>query len=398
VRRAAAFACVVVVGLVLGAAGMMVLDDAVRESPARADRTQRVEPAPDASIAASEQVLLVWTPNGLPVDLAATVAALPNVTVTSEVQGDLVEMVASTASDGAAVDTTAAGYVIPLDALAVDPATYAQFVPKGAAAVFGALKPGEVILGETSARLRRVDVGGTIVLASGEQLRVAAVLGDALVGGAEIVVPRGTLGAITTPRFLLVTTRGARSDFEAAVRAQLPATVAVRFRAPGEAPLLRHGDAVLAQAVVKEQFGEFAYRHAGGRDLDLDPTWVRDHVVAVDLPLLGQVRCHRAIVGDLRATLLELERANLGYVVSPGGVAGCFVPRLISPDGGLSRHAWGIAIDLNWPKNLQGELGTQDVRLVEALVAHGFAWGGPWLVPDPAHFEWVGGKQSSSGR
>ncbi|MET1003434.1 MAG: hypothetical protein ABWZ15_16615, partial [Acidimicrobiia bacterium] len=110
-RRTAAFAFVVVVGLVLGAAGMMVLDDAVRESPARADRTQRVETAPDASIAASEQVLLVWTPNGLPVDLAATVAALPNVTVTSEVQGDLVEMVASTASDGAAVDTTAAGYV-----------------------------------------------------------------------------------------------------------------------------------------------------------------------------------------------------------------------------------------------------------------------------------------------
>ena len=141
------------------------------------------------------------------------------------------------------------------------------------------------------------------------------------------------------------------------MRDQLPATVAVRFRAPGEAPLLRHGDAVLAQAVVKEQFGEFAYRHVGGRDLDLDPAWERDHIVEVDLPLLGRLRCHRAIVGELRAALLELERANLGYVVTPEGVAGCFVPRLISPDGGLSRHAWGIAIDLNWPKNLQGELG-----------------------------------------
>ena len=69
-KRAAAFAFVVVLGLVIGSAAMMVVDDAVRETPARADRAQPVVTAPEASVAASAQVLLVWTPGGLPADLA----------------------------------------------------------------------------------------------------------------------------------------------------------------------------------------------------------------------------------------------------------------------------------------------------------------------------------------
>ena len=141
---------------------------------------------------------------------------------------------------------------------------------------------------------------------------------------------------------------------------------------------------------MKERFGEFAFRQLAGRDFEPDPVWVRDHLVEADIPLLGRVRCHRAIVADLRDAMLELERANLGYLVAPDGFAGCYVPRLIAAEGSPSRHAWGIAVDVNWPKNPQGQAGAQDARLVEALTARGFAWGGDWLVPDPAHFEWVG--------
>ena len=53
----------------------------------------------------------------------------------------------------------------------------------------------------------------------------------------------------------------------------------------------------------------------------------------------------------------------------------------------LSRHAWGIAVDLNVDDNPRGSFSTQDARLVEIMRRHGFGWGGTWLVPDPAHYE-----------
>lgn len=56
----------------------------------------------------------------------------------------------------------------------------------------------------------------------------------------------------------------------------------------------------------------------------------------------------------------------------------------------MSRHAWGVAVDLNYPANVRGRSPGQDPRLVEAFERYGFTWGGTWLIPDPAHFEWTG--------
>ena len=50
---------------------------------------------------------------------------------------------------------------------------------------------------------------------------------------------------------------------------------------------------------------------------------------------------------------------------------------------------WGIAFDLNYPKNPTGQRSVQDERMVEILQRWGFTWGGEWLVPDPAHFEYL---------
>ena len=53
----------------------------------------------------------------------------------------------------------------------------------------------------------------------------------------------------------------------------------------------------------------------------------------------------------------------------------------------MSHHAWGAALDLNVDGNPRGSFSTQDERLVDVMAHHGFAWGGAWLVPDPAHYE-----------
>ncbi len=58
--------------------------------------------------------------------------------------------------------------------------------------------------------------------------------------------------------------------------------------------------------------------------------------------------------------------------------------------GAVSRHAWGLAIDLNAAANPYGERSTQDRRLVEVMERNGFAWGGRWATPDAMHFEYMG--------
>jgi hypothetical protein len=55
----------------------------------------------------------------------------------------------------------------------------------------------------------------------------------------------------------------------------------------------------------------------------------------------------------------------------------------------VSHHAWGIAIDINVDGDPRGDFATQDQRLVDAMAAQGFTWGGDWLFPDPAHYELV---------
>jgi hypothetical protein len=117
---------------------------------------------------------------------------------------------------------------------------------------------------------------------------------------------------------------------------------------------------------------------------------VRTHIATERVPLLGRVTCHRAVIGPLRAALARLAADGVGWLVPPSDFAGCFSARVATNGETLSRHAWGIAVDLNATKLPLGTSGQQDPRLVGAMRAAGFTNGAEWLVPDPQHFEWVG--------
>jgi hypothetical protein len=85
--------------------------------------------------------------------------------------------------------------------------------------------------------------------------------------------------------------------------------------------------------------------------------------------------------------MAEAEQSNLGFLVET--FDGCYSPRFIGGTRSLSRHAWGVAVDLNYAANPTGQVTIQDPRLVSIMERWGFTWGGNWLVPDAAHFEWV---------
>lgn len=403
-RRLLALAVVAVVGLAVGAGLVLAwpeppsptepTDDTASDradgGDAGVDATDAVPaPAPQRRPATQEDgLLLAWTSGGLPHGFAARLDEIDAVTAHTVAAGDLAELAGAHHAHGTPAEALDDGWVIPLDALAVDPDSYAEVVGADADALAD-LDDDEAVLGATSAELRGLEAGATLELAGGDELGVTGVIDDAAVGAAEVVVTRqaGRRLGVDTDRFVLLRYDGDRAAVEQAVRDRLPDDTPARLRAPGETPYLRHGDAVLPQALVKARFGEFAYqRHPDGR-LTQDPDWRRDHLTTGEVPLLGAVRCHRAVLADLAAALEELAQRGLGDLVDADGFGGCHNARLTRAGDAVSRHAWGIAADLNVADNPLGTRGNQDARLIATFEDHGFGWGGEWLVPDPHHFE-----------
>jgi D-alanyl-D-alanine carboxypeptidase len=381
-----------VAGTAAGAALMArVQDSGARTAPAPTTTTLTGPVATRVPQAPAPAVLLAWTPASLDPGLAAAAAADPAVQAMSVVAGGVVDLVATRDAGGAPVDALDGGWAFPLDALAIDPAAHAEFAGLPDRAAVAGLAPGRALLGRTSAGLRRLGPGGILRAAGGQELTVAAVVDDTAIGGAELAVDRATGEALglTSPRFLLAAYAGDRAAIEARWRAALTHGDAVRFRGPGETPFLRHGDAVLPQAKIKARFGEFAYRPGAGDQVEQDPAWQQANLVQVDLPIIGRARCHRDVVGALAGALGEVERSGLASLVDPAGFAGCWNARRTRGGTALSRHAWGVAVDLNAGANPTGFASVQDPRLLDVFARWGFTDGSGWLVPDAGHFEYV---------
>jgi D-alanyl-D-alanine carboxypeptidase len=386
-----------VLGLALGAAATLALQrPPARTAAEPAAPTTAAAPLPTRPAAApADRVLLAWTPGRLPAALGGRLRRAPGVRAVTVVKGGRLELAGSVGGDGLPVDRHPQGMTVPLEAIAFDPSTYLRFLPASARATFRRLDTDEVLLGATSARLRRLGPGGRLHLAGGARpgrwLSVAAVVDDALVGAAEVAVSAagGQALGLTRDRYALLAYRGRRAAVAAAVRRALPAGLPVRIRGPGETPFFRAGDAVLPQAMVKERFGEFAWRPAAGGGFVQDPAWQAANLATARVPLLGRVRCNRALLPALSGAMRELRQRNLAGLVDPAGFAGCWSSRLTRSGTGVSRHAFGAAVDLNVAGNPTGLASAQDPRLVGVMERWGFTWGGRWLVPDPAHFEYL---------
>jgi hypothetical protein len=276
--------------------------------------------------------------------------------------------------------------------MAVDRQAYAVAVgPAGDR--LGSMLGRGVLLSRTGASLRGLDEGDRLRLAGGRDLPVAGVVDDRLLGGYEVALDLdlGRRLRIDRVGYLLLQPRGARATLQQALRQILPGR-ALRFRVRGERPFLRAGDAVLPLGQVKARFGEFAVPSL--RRVEPDPGWVAANIVTQPVPVLGEVRCHRRVIPQLAAAMTDLQHQQLARLVDVADFhrqGGCYVPRALrGGQGQLSRHAWGIAVDLNVADNPLGHRPGTDARLVKAMARHGFTWGGQWLRPDGAHFEWIG--------
>lgn len=335
--------------------------------------------------------LLAWTPSHLPEGFAAAARTIPGVHAVTEVRSGTAWLDAwgPTSQE---LSRAPGGLAVPVEVAAVDPSSYLPFVPPEERAAFEQLAIGVAVLGASGAELRGIDARGVLV-ADGSTVTVAGVVDDSLIGAHEAVVSNATgaeLG-IDRTRYLLVALEDDVSieAVEAALREA--AGIRVRVRGPGETPEFRHGDAVLPPVQLKELFGEFAAEPTGDGNLRLDDGWVRDNIETIEVPVLGSVRCHRALASQLGAAFAEIARRGLDDLIDPDDSGGCFSPRFLSQDAGagISHHSWGVAIDLNVSENPFGAEPRLDERVVEILERWGLTWGGRWLVPDAMHFEFL---------
>jgi D-alanyl-D-alanine carboxypeptidase len=340
---------------------------------------------------------LVWRTGGLPGGLEPKLRRMSGVTGAVIFVGDTLWMAASYAKTGAVVQRIPAPMGVPLEAFAAEPAAMARFIPPlYRVEVLDAMSHGRAVLGESSAALRHVGVGGRIVLRSGAQITVGAVVPDAVASWSEMLVSRVVAQRlhIVDPQFALMTFAGTPTAEQVRLRvlALLKPGFPIRVRMPGGAEFRRVADTAWPQIVMKEYFGEFVARPFPGRPgyLQMGGTFVRDHLAAVTVPLLGRTTCNRRVFPALIAAMNELRGKGLAGLIH--GYAGCYNPRNVNrwPNGPISQHAWGAAVDINAAQNPWGAVPHQDPRLVAIMVAHGFVWGGHFLVPDGMHFSYVG--------
>lgn len=143
---------------------------------------------------------------------------------------------------------------------------------------------------------------------------------------------------------------------------------------------------------VKDLFGDFGYKDRADGRISVDRKWIRENIVTFNGFLLSGISCHRLVEDKLAKILKGIQRSGLSRFIDVNDTVrrgGCFFPRHINWDINmpLSRHSWGIAIDINPSANQTGTSGNVNPAIVEIFEKNGFAWGGRWLVPDPMHFE-----------
>jgi hypothetical protein len=335
-----------------------------------------------AGLGAFRGQLLIWAPGGLSEREVGLVRDSTRVAAISAVRTGLLPV----------ASTRRRGWVVPVEAMAVDPDAYADAAGRPGAKLIGMLDKG-VVLSKTGAALRHLQRGDRLKLDGGRWLRVSGVVDDELLAGYEVALDRdvGRRYGLRRAEYVLVLPRGPMSGLEAAVRGMLKGRQ-LRFAVAGDQRFLRGDASALPLGLVKDRFGEFALPslRRGGPD----PAWKQRNLVTRQVPLLGRVTCHRLVVKDLAAAMADLQRRQLDRLVDAAEFrrsGGCWRERLLHDHNGkLTRHAWGIAVTVGVAVDAAQRRPQVDQRMVKTLAGHGFAWSGRLERPAGTRFDWVG--------
>lgn len=292
------------------------------------------------------------------------------------------------------------GTFVPLSVQAIEPAAATELLGEEISDV---LVFGDVVLGETSAKIRQAQVGDELIVRGWNDtesaLRIGAIVEDQRVYNAEILLSKATAGlslGLARPSRVVAWKLPTKKDQAEKIFTKLKKELTSETTKVSASWEPAKPDDVLSQVKLKTLLGEFAMQRVGS-EIRVDSAWSSKSIVTHNFPILGNLTCHKALVGPLTDALLEIERDGLAAAIDPidSKNGGCFVFREVRSSSGtsgrnLSRHSWGGAFDINPSTNAFGAKPKIHPCLVEIFRGHGFAWGGSFTIPDGMHFEYVG--------
>jgi hypothetical protein len=347
------------------------------------------------SIVKMPRATVVWSARPLPTDLVTQAETVPGVAYGVEVAVGTAWLTRSATSGGTVVSSPAVPYGIPMEVFAADPAAYEPFLPASLKDSFTAtLDSGKGVLGQTSADIRKIGVGGTLRFGD-KRIKVGMIVPDPVVGASELFVSTTTASqlGVTQSLFALLRLRHPTTDEHLGAELQpfVPSGQVISVDSPGEVAFLRADGNAVPPVFLKQKFGEFDGHPdtATPGAITIDPAWLAVNIQTRTVPILGKVQCNAALFDALIHALAQVKARGLAGSIH--STAGCYAPRMDSPDTSvISSHAWGAAIDINAPENITGSTPTMDPRVVRIFERWGFRWGGNFPIPDGMHFEYAG--------
>ncbi|MFM1790808.1 MAG: hypothetical protein RLZZ526_1135 [Actinomycetota bacterium] len=268
---------------------------------------------------------------------------------------------------------------------------------------------GRVLMGENSARIRDARVGDVVTLRdSGNRIRrftVGMIVSNEYADGEDLIMSAEdgfSMGVRKISRVNIIGFSKPTDVYSALRRKGISLGRDYRLRTTWDLP---NPDATLGLATVKLRLGEFAFQPTNSSAIKVEAKWGNENIVwghrysAIAL----RNNCHEKVVDDAEGALAEIAakglRSSIDVAVS-NRYGGCFVGRynrLAGLFGAPSRHAFGMAIDVNTDTNPQWGTPRMNCDVVRIFRKWGFAWGGNFWPSDGMHFEWVGERRDQMG-
>ena len=250
------------------------------------------------------------------------------------------------------------------------------------------IKENKIIVSQLTADQYSINVGDKLVLVGMNELvteiEVGDIVSDSEIGWFEGLVSKEVgyeLGINRNIQAIIWDTKVTENHFVELYRNIKYKQLRVTFR--DSKP---NKNWVLPTALVKNYFGDFQIKEKDGTWIIVEPAWRNENIERKEMPIIGRATCNKImwkpLLGALNQVIDEGLEGTL-YKEEFQKSGGCYAPRRINrfdAGGSISRHAWGIAIDINVKSGYHP-------RVVEIFNEWGFAWGGTWTSPDEMHFE-----------
>jgi hypothetical protein len=308
--------------------------------------------------------------------------------------------------DGADILRLGDGWRIPM-ATMVAPTEFLRAV--GGDALVTAAGPGKVLMGERSAAVRGAQVGDVLTLRDikfrKREYVVGAIVPNDFVDYSDLFITSesaAVLGGMSISRITITGIPTPKAVVKALAAKGFVINSTLRLRTSWDR---QNPDGTLGTSSIKKLLGEFAFRPTGGAGIQIERKWLyRNILFSHQFASIGlRNNCHKAVVNAIQRALNDVENAGLSPkidVQNSNRYGGCYVARynrLAGAFGAPSRHAYGMAVDINTTTNAQGAIPQMDCRIVRIFRKWGFAWGGNFWPLDGMHFEYVGEPRDQIG-